>query len=186
MIDLISLEKYFLSLHIFKGCTAVDFTMGNGNDTLFLSMSAGEDGRVYGFDIQIKALENTKLLLESNNAPDNYTLVLASHEKANEFISGGIDAGIFNLGYLPGGDKNITTLRDTTLQAVSNAVDMLNPGGGLLVAVYPGHPEGRIEGNMLEDFFEKYNRGTICASKFEIINSPGSPFFFLIEKARKI
>ena len=56
MVDLIALEKQFLSAHIKEGGTAVDFTMGNGHDTAWLSKAVGQTGRVYAFDIQEKAL----------------------------------------------------------------------------------------------------------------------------------
>ena len=47
MVDLLSLQKYFMLEHIREGDTVVDFTMGNGNDTLFLSETVGENGKVY-------------------------------------------------------------------------------------------------------------------------------------------
>ena len=46
--------------------TAIDFTMGNGNDTLTLSKVTK---KVYSFDIQELALKNTKKLIKDiNNA----------------------------------------------------------------------------------------------------------------------
>ena len=51
MVDLLDLQKSFILGHLHEGDTAVDFTMGNGNDTLFLSETVGESGRVYAFDI---------------------------------------------------------------------------------------------------------------------------------------
>ena len=57
MVDLMGLEKQFLSSHIKEGITAVDFTMGNGHDTEFLSKTVGEKGRVFAFDIQEMAVK---------------------------------------------------------------------------------------------------------------------------------
>ena len=42
------------------GDIAVDGTMGNGNDTLFLAQLVGETGKVYAFDIQAAALLATE------------------------------------------------------------------------------------------------------------------------------
>ena len=56
MIDLLELQKYFILNHLKEGDVAVDFTMGNGNDTLFLSQTVGKEGRVYAFDIQAQAV----------------------------------------------------------------------------------------------------------------------------------
>jgi len=164
----------------------VDFTMGNGNDTLFLSKTVGEEGRVYAFDIQKEALESTERFLKENSAPENYTLIQASHHRVKEFVGEPIKCGIFNLGYLPrSGKKAVTTKRETTLPAVQAALELLAPDGCLIVAIYPGHEEGRLEGDMLREFFSGLSRFRICASEFRILNSPDSPYFFLLEKSPK-
>lgn len=182
MINLLDVEKSFLLPHIKKGGVAADFTMGNGHDTLWLSREMGTDGTVYAFDIQPQALKNTRALLQKENALENYTLILDSHHKAAEYITEKICVGMFNLGFLPGGDKSITTMRDTTLAAIRAAVSLLAPDGALLIAVYPGHEEGHIEGELIEKELATYDRRELCASKFKIVNSPTSPFFFLVER----
>lgn len=182
MIDLLCLEKDFLKAHITEGCTAVDFTMGNGHDTCWLSKHVGESGRVFAFDIQQQALDNTAKLLKDEGCFDNYTLILASHSRVDEFVKEKFDVGVFNLGYLPGGDKSITTLRDTTLEAVGKAIDLLADGGIVLIAVYPGHAEGEIEGKLLIEKLSALDRKKICVSRFTILNSPTSPFFIAVEK----
>lgn len=184
MVDLTGLHKHFISEHLSKGEVAVDFTMGNGNDTLFLSRAVGESGRVYAFDIQEEALASTRAHLESNSAPENYTLICASHHRVREFVREPIKAGIFNLGYLPrSGKKAITTMRETTMIAVREAIDMLLPDGVLIIAIYPGHEEGALEGDMLREYFKTTSRFEICPSEFHILNSPTSPYFFLVEKS---
>lgn len=181
MIDLLTLHKQFLSPHIKPGDTVADFTMGNGHDTLWLSKTVGENGHVYSFDIQDGALESTRKLLEGENAPKNYTLIKDSHANAKEHIEGKIKAGIFNLGYLPGGDKSITTKHDSTLMAVDAAIELLDNDGIILIAVYPGHEEGTVEGNMLFEKLSQISRFKLCICQFKIINSPTSPFFYMIE-----
>ncbi|MBR4770792.1 MAG: hypothetical protein IK090_07695 [Clostridia bacterium] len=49
MVDLLELQKRFILAHLRPGDVAVDCTMGNGNDTAFLSQSVGQNGRVYAF-----------------------------------------------------------------------------------------------------------------------------------------
>ncbi len=183
MVDLTGLHKHFILEHLSEGEVAVDFTMGNGNDTLFLSKTVGESGRVYAFDIQQKALESTRAKLTGEGAPENYRLICASHHRVKEFVKEPIKAGMFNLGYLPGGEKSLTTLRETTFAAVEAAIELLLPDGVLIVAIYPGHEEGELEGNMLREYFKTLSRFRICASEFRILNSPASPYFFLIEKS---
>lgn len=183
MVDLIELHQYFILQHLKEGDTAVDFTMGNGGDTLFLSRTVGEKGKVYAFDIQKEALDSTRAHLVASGAPENYTLILDSHHKVRDYVKEPIKAGMFNLGYLPrSGKKSVTTLRETTFPAVEAGIDLLASDGVLLVAVYPGHEEGRLEGEMLRGYLSTLNRFRLCASEFRILNSPSCPYFFLIEK----
>ena len=184
MVDLVGLHKHFIMEHIKEGDTVVDFTMGNGNDTLFLSKAVGESGQVYAFDIQEDALTSTRAHLEANGAPENYTLICASHHRVKEFVTEPIKAGMFNLGYLPrSGRKAVTTMRETTMPAVQAAIELLAPDGVLIVAIYPGHEEGALEGEMLREYFSSLSKYRICPSEFKILNSPTSPYFFLVEKS---
>lgn len=186
MVDLVGLHKHFIMEHLGEGDTAVDFTMGNGNDTLFLSKTVGACGKVYAFDIQEEALESTRAHLVANGAPENYTLICASHHRVKEFVNEPIKAGMFNLGYLPrSGKKAVTTMRETTMPAVKAALELLAPDGVLIVAIYPGHEEGALEGEMLREYFSSLSRFRICPSEFKILNSPTSPYFFLVEKSPK-
>ncbi|MCQ2428537.1 MAG: hypothetical protein MJ137_09135 [Clostridia bacterium] len=180
MIDLLSLHKQFILTHLGEGDVCADFTMGNGHDTEFLSKTVGPEGHVYAFDIQPSAVESTAERLKAS-CPDNYTLICASHHRAAEFIHEPIKAGMFNLGWLPGGDKSITTMRETTMPAVETAIGLLGKDAVLTVAVYPGHPEGDAEGKMLEEYFAGLSRYKLCVTKIKIVNSPTSPYFFLIE-----
>lgn len=186
MVDLTGLHKHFILEHLGEGDVAVDFTMGNGNDTLFLSRTVGETGRVYAFDIQEEALTSTRAHLCAEGAPENYTLICASHHLVRDYVNEPIKAGVFNLGYLPrSGKKSVTTMRETTFPAVKAALELLAPDGVLIVAIYPGHEEGALEGEMLREYFATLSRFRICASEFHILNSPISPYFFLLEKSPK-
>ena len=182
MLDLLDMQKYFILSHLGEGDIAVDFTMGNGNDTLFLSRTVGESGHVYAFDIQEDALTSTRAHLEAEGAPQNYTLIHDSHHNASSYVKGQIKAGMFNLGYLPrSGRKTVTTMCETTLPAVKSAIDMLAPDGILMVAVYPGHEEGAREGELLHEYFATLDRRKISVTCLRIVNSPTSPFFFIAE-----
>ncbi len=182
MVDLLTLQKKFILSHLKEGDTAVDFTMGNGHDTEFLSKTVGTSGKVFAFDIQPKALCSTAENLRRGKCPENWRLILASHHRAAEFVKEPVKAGMFNLGYMPGsGDKSLTTMRKTTLPAVQSAVGMLADDAILLVAVYPGHPEGALEGCELEKYFSTLSRFKYCVAKFCMLNSPTSPYFMICE-----
>lgn len=182
MVDLLELQKKFILMHLGEGDVAVDFTMGNGHDTEFLSKTVGESGKVFAFDIQEKAVENTKKHLAETGCPENYTLILDSHHKADEYVNVPVKAGMFNLGYMPGsGNKALTTMRETTLPAVENALGLLDRDAILMVAVYPGHPEGELEGEELQKYFATLSRYKLCIAKFQMLNSPTSPYFIIAE-----
>ena len=183
MIDLLTVEKEFIASHVKKGGTVADFTMGNGHDTLYLSGLVPE-GKVYAFDVQEMALVNTRKLLDENGR-NNVTLIKDSHEHILEYVKEEIDGGMFNLGYLPGSDKVIHTMRRSTELAVNGALERLKKGGHLVISVYPGHDEGRLEGELLLDMLSKLDRKKFCAMNFRILNAADSPFVIAIEKYRK-
>lgn len=182
MLDLLDMHKYFISQHLKEGDTVVDYTMGNGHDTLYLSKAVGEKGKVYAFDVQQAALDSTKKLLTDEGAPENYTLILDSHANVLNYVSEPVKVGVFNLGWLPGSDKTITTRRESTMAAVEAAISLIDHDGLLLIAVYPGHEEGKLEGEMLSEYFSGISRYQLCVARLQIINSPTSPFFFMIER----
>lgn len=186
MTDLLALHKHFLSAHLKKGGVAVDFTMGNGYDTEYLSNAiwGGEDapGHVYAFDVQEAALESTKKRLVDVGAPENYTLILDSHEYVDKYVKEPFCAGVFNLGWLPGSDKTVTTKRESTLKAISSALRLIDHDGILLIAVYPGHEEGRLEGEAVAEMLSSISRFELSIGRFQIINSPASPYFFIAER----
>ena len=181
MIDLLELHKYFILKHLREGDVAVDFTMGNGHDTEFLSKTVGPQGFVFAFDIQEQALASTTDNLRKAGCPDNYTLILDSHHNVKKYVDVPIKAGMFNLGYLPGGNKSITTMRETTMPAIEAAISLLDKDGIILIAVYPGHAEGDAEGKMICEYLSGLKRFEYCATRINILNSPTSPYFILVE-----
>ncbi|MBR2352903.1 MAG: class I SAM-dependent methyltransferase [Clostridia bacterium] len=181
MIDLLDLQKHFILTHLKEGDIAVDFTMGNGHDTEFLSKTVGENGHVYAFDVQQQALNSTSAHLKEVGCPENYTLILDSHHHVKNYVKTPIKAGMFNLGYLPGSDKSVTTMRETTLPAIEAAIDLMDRDAIILVAVYPGHAEGEAEGKLVCEYLSSLSRYKVCATRINILNSPTSPFFIIIE-----
>ena len=87
MIDLLDLHKQFILTHLKKGDVCVDFTMGNGHDTEFLSKTVGEGGHVYAFDIQQAAVDSTAKHLREVGCPENYTLICDSHHNVKNYVN---------------------------------------------------------------------------------------------------
>lgn len=165
-----------------------DFTMGNGNDTLFMSRLAAQYGiNVYAFDIQAAALESTSAFLKKNGAAENYILINDSHSRLDEYVpqEGQMACGMFNLGYLPGGDKSVTTLRSTTLEAIQKAVDRLTVGGVLTVTIYPGHPEGKIEGELIEKYLSSLSNHDFNVLKYALCNKTDPPYVMVTQRIRR-
>lgn len=127
------------------GETAVDATAGNGHDTEFLARLVGPAGRVFAFDVQPAALDRTAARLRAAGL-GNVTLFCRDHAELAAAVPAGcagrVGAAMFNLGYLPGGDKSVITRPDSTRAALSAALGLLRPGGVLTVVAYPGHPGG--------------------------------------------
>lgn len=127
------------------GDTVIDATMGNGHDTLYLCSLVGENGRVEAFDVQQQAVDNTRALLMENGMESRAALHLLGHQHMAEVVSGPVRAVMFNLGWLPGGDKSVTTRWETTETAIRAALSLLEREGLCIVCVYPGHAAGAEE-----------------------------------------
>lgn len=134
-----------LSKIIQLGDRAVDATVGNGHDTLFLAERVGMRGEVAGFDIQPEALHSTGLRLEDAGYRGPVHLFELGHETMGKVLAkwhSTVRAVVFNLGYLPGGNHEVVTQHETTLLALDAGRQLLRPGGVLSVMLYHGHPGG--------------------------------------------
>jgi SAM-dependent methyltransferase len=138
----VPLAHYFLRERLKSGDRVVDATCGNGQDTQLLADLVGDDGQVWGFDIQAEALVRAGERLAAAGLASRVQLIHAGHERLAEFITEPLDAVIFNLGYLPAGDKSVVTGAVTTIAALEQAAGLVSKGGLILIAVYTGHDEG--------------------------------------------
>ena len=137
--------KRIIDSYLTEGMTAVDATMGNGHDTLYLCGKVGRSGKVIAFDVQEQALINTRARLTDAGVIDRAELILDSHEHMDAYLDFAPDLIMFNLGWLPGTPHETTTRVETTLRAVEKALSLLKKGGLMTVCVYPGHEEGMRE-----------------------------------------
>lgn len=167
----------FLKEHLLPGDLAVDATCGNGHDTLFLAQIVSEQGIVHAYDIQEEAINNTKALTK-----DYHNIVF--HQTSHEFIDlEGIKAVIFNLGYLPSGNKQITTMFDSTKKAILNLLRKYetNPQMLIIIVVYPGHDEGLKESKWLDKYLSSLD-SSFLVTKYQPINQNKSPYILKIIK----
>ena len=180
MVGILQMAKEYLKARANPNGVYIDFTMGHGRDTLFLSQLAPQ-GRVVAFDIQPQAVQSAKTLLLSNGV-SNAELVCDSHEHLLDYIHEPIDGGMFNLGFLPGGDHQLTTRVESTIKALTDAMQLLKAGGMLTVSVYPGHPEGEKEGERLIETLSKMDKKLWDVFLYRLINVSESPFLLIIIK----
>lgn len=166
----------------------VDATAGNGHDTLFLAQRVLPDGQVIAFDIQSEAIRQTRLRLESA-AIDLRRVALfdAGHENLDRLLPEAarhrLRLCMFNLGYLPGGDKARITQVETTLSALKQALTHLADDGVLTVVVYPGHEGGDREAAAVEALLTALPADIWEAQRMGFLNfRPTTPYAMVVRK----
>lgn len=168
------------------GDIAIDATTGNGYDTLFLANLVGPRGTVYALDIQQAALDSTAIRLDAANQT-NVNLIHADHADLEQVIPREahhkIAAVMFNLGYLPGGDKQVLTHSDSTCRALRQAADLIKPGGVITILAYTGHDGGLAEAHAVETILAEFD--PLQFERTTIESQPGrtlGPRLFLVTK----
>ncbi len=163
------------------GDLAIDATVGNGHDLLFLAQQVGTEGQVMGFDVQATALRQAQARLAGAGLVHRVSLRLCGHEHMVAALPvdwpGKVAAVMFNLGYLPGFDKSLVTRPETTVLALSQALSILRAGGLISLLAYRGHPGGGAEVAALDAWLAQ--RGHQC--RVVRHDSPG-PILYLVER----
>ena len=158
---------------------AVDMTAGNGNDSAFILNVLGAK-KLIAFDIQKAARDNTLKLLGPR---DNFTFILDSHSNIDKYIQDKIDLAVYNLGYLPNSDKTITTRSDSTIESLEKVLSLLRKKGRVLITIYPGHAQGKIEADKLDHFLEELDPKDFAILKLSYPNKKDTaPYVVTIEK----
>lgn len=161
--------------YIGKGDTVVDATCGSGQDTLALSRAVGETGKVYGFDIQKKALLLTEARLHSHGCSNVHLLMKSFAEMGDHVPEESAAAVVFNLGYLPGGDHSITTTADETLRGLECALKAIRRGGIVTVVLYDGHEAGAAEKKSVIEWAKGLDSKRYHAAFVSLINQANNP-----------
>lgn len=134
----------------------VDATLGNGHDAAFLLRCAPQEALLLGTDIQPQAVRAAADRLAAARAarPDcRVQIFCRGHEELPQLWAElppderqrPLLAGMFNLGWLPGGDKSCLTQADSTLTALDFLLERLMPQGCLSVHCYTGNAGGPEE-----------------------------------------
>jgi Putative rRNA methylase len=150
------------------GELAVDATCGNGHDTKFL-LSLTD--RVIACDVQEAAITATRE--RTGMEP-----LLCCHAELPLQIAEPVKLAVYNLGYLPGSDKALTTRLETTLTSVERFLPKVT--GAISITCYPGHDEGAREEEALLEWAAKLpsNRWSVCHHRW--LNRARSPSLLFI------
>ncbi len=182
----LSLAHTFWKEHLHPGDIAIDATCGNGHDTVALArlLLSDSNSLLLALDIQGAALDQTSCLLR-RSVPESHLSRVLLHRVCHSDIDQ-IPLPhpprliVYNLGYLPGGDKSITTQTATTLLSLQKALSLLASDGALSVTCYPGHVEGAQEEAAISDWAKRLNVKEWQACHHRWINRPASPGLFWI------
>ncbi len=196
LIHLVKWGHELLAEVVQPGDLAVDLTAGNGRDALALFQLVGHAGQVIVFDIQPEALMTTHARLINEGAivrrcqvdrlplqrEAGIDLLEISHAELTQVLPAAPKGIIANLGYLPGGNRELITHPESTLQALKQACSHLADGGRLVVVVYPGHPGGAEEGEAVTTFFAGLCEAAFHVLQISVSNRSQAPFLFVAEK----
>ena len=151
---------------------AVDATCGNGHDTLWL---AERFKKVYAFDIQEAAVESTRKLLEKHDMEAKVHLINDSHGNMDKYLEEAPQVIVFNLGYLPGGDKSVTTEKGETLEAVEKSLELLAVDGLLCITMYQGHEQGAAEREAILNWAPQLSKSKYHCVYTNMVNQKKNP-----------
>lgn len=182
MKKVVDIAHDILNSYIKDDCIAVDFTMGQGFDTLFFAEN-NQVQQVIAFDIQEEALLQTKEKLQKRGVEDKVTYILDGHEHCSQYIES-FDLGVFNFGYLPKGDIKITTKLETSKQAVKEALTLLKKAGCLVLVLYPGHEQGAQESLFFDTWTKTLSSKYYSVLYLKMHNKQNAPYIIAIEKVK--
>ena len=166
----------FIRDHVKEGDICIDATAGNGNDTLVLCNLVGEAGKVIAFDIQEEAIANTKKRLETNGVAERAELHLESHVNMKNYADeNSVSCIVFNFGYLPGGDHNLATRKESSIEAIHEGLRLLKKGGLISLCIYSGGDSGFEERDAILEELKQLDGKKYLVILSQYYNRPNNP-----------
>lgn len=160
----------------------IDATCGHGFDSQKV-LSLIPDGYLYGLDIQQSACQSTLNKLKPYYS--NFELFCQSHENFPEKIQPlSVKLIIYNLGYLPKGDKTLTTTKNSTIESLNQALKLLAPSGAISVMCYVGHNEGFEEEKEVVKWASSLDKTNYLVTYHQLMNRSKAPALCLIQKQK--
>lgn len=166
----------FIREHVKEGDICIDATAGNGNDTLALCQLVGESGKVYAFDIQEQAVLNTKKRLADHGVENRAEVLLESHTNMNQYVEAdSVSCITFNFGYLPGGDHNLATKKESSIAAIHEGLRLLKKGGMMSLCIYSGGDSGFEERDAILEELKTLDGKKYLVILSQYYNRPNNP-----------
>lgn len=170
---IIKLAHMLISDSIDENSVVIDATLGNGHDTNFIAPLVK---KVYGFDVLEQAITNSK---ERNEMYNNIEYILDSHANFDKYINDQVDLIIYNLGYLPGFDKDYTTTSESTMTSIKKGLDLLKKGSSMIITIYIGHDNGKVESSDIESYVKDLNKYEFDVMKHQLMNKDNFPPYII-------
>jgi len=171
--------------YLIDGVVAVDATAGNGFDTVFLAGCVGQAGKVIAIDRQGQAIERTQKRLVEAGLSGRVDCVVGNHGDLESILSdrgiSRIDCAMFNLGYLPHGDKSVVTEPESTLKALKAVERVLVTGGIVSILAYVGHRDGENEASVVARWIGELGT-SYTIERWSDEENPKSPILWILRK----
>lgn len=182
--SILNYAQQFISKSVEKDDIVMDATVGNGNDTLLLRELVGTRGKVYGFDIQQKALTKaSERIIEQFGDASNVIFFQQTHADMLELIPqtdhGSLSAVMFNLGYLPGSNHSLITRPESTLPALEASLRLLRKTGVMTIIIYPGHPGGQEEADQVCAWANQLPQNSFQVLQYQFLNQRNDPPYLI-------
>lgn len=175
------------------GDIVIDATCGNGHDTLVLALLAiheEKEGTLIAIDNQPQALESAKKRLSSQLSENQMKHILFINQCHSTFPINlnkeSVTLIAYNLGYLPGGNKALTTMSETTHESLKAALPLIRHGGAICITCYPGHEEGKREEDVVKEFARSLDPREWSCCYHSWINRQNAPSLLIIQKALRL
>ena len=178
----LDLAQLFWKKILQPGDWAIDATCGNGQDTAKLAQIIGSAGGIIAIDLQKEAIASTQNRLRNSQACPIHFFCQCHSSFPSFCLEKPIRLIVYNLGYLPGGNKQLTTQTATTLASIQTALTLLQPGGMVSITCYPGHAEGACEQAALIDMVNQLDPHLWSCSHHVWENRKKSPSLLLLQK----
>ena len=167
---------HFIRNHVKEGEFCIDATAGNGNDTLLLCELVGEKGKVIAFDIQDEAVTNTKKRLEEHGVLERAEVLQESHVNMSKYAEEGtVSCIVLNFAYLPGGDHELATRKETSVMAIHEGLRLLKKGGMMSLCIYSGGDSGFEERDAILSEIKQLDGKKYLVIVSEYYNRPNNP-----------